>query len=68
MIQLTFILKITTIQVVVMSVTVNNSPIQDYNHQHNCTPSTHEALLELGDGWVCMSLAILNMVFSCFEG
>ena len=48
MIRLTFILKITTIQVVVIPVTVNNSPIRDYNNQHNCIPSTHEALLEGG--------------------
>ena len=32
MIQLTLILKMTTKQVVETSVTVNHSPIQDYNH------------------------------------
>ena len=38
MIQLTLTLKMTTAQVVKMSVTVNNnSPIQDYIHQDNQT-------------------------------
>ena len=34
MIQLTLTLKMTTAQVVKTSVTVNNSPIQDYVHPH----------------------------------
>ena len=37
MIQLTLTLKMTTTQVVKMSITVNNSPIQDYVHLDNHT-------------------------------
>ena len=40
MIQLTLILKMTTAQVVKMSVTVNNSPIQDYVNPDNHTQPT----------------------------
>ena len=42
MIQLTFTLKMTTAQVVEVSVTVNNSPIQDYIHPDNQTQPTFE--------------------------
>ena len=44
MIQLTLILKMTTAQVVEMSVTVNNnnSPIQDYDHPDDQTQPTFE--------------------------
>ena len=41
-IQLTLTLKMTTAQVVETSVTVNNSPIQDYVHQDNQTQPTFE--------------------------
>ena len=42
-IQLTLTLKMTTAQVVEMSVTVNkNSPIQDYVHQDDHTQPTYE--------------------------
>ena len=34
MIQLTLTLKMTTVQIVKMSVTVNNSPIQDHTHEN----------------------------------
>ena len=37
MIQLTLTLKMTTTQVVKMSITVHNSPIQDYVHLDNHT-------------------------------
>ena len=40
--QLTFTLKMTTAQVVEVSVTVNNSPIQDYIHPDNQTQPTFE--------------------------
>ena len=42
MIQLTLTLKMTTAQVVETSVTVNNSPIQDYVHPDNQTQPTFE--------------------------
>ena len=43
MIQLSLILKMTTAQVVEMSVTVNNnSPIEDYVHPDNQTQPTFE--------------------------
>ena len=43
MIQLTLTLKMTTAQVVEMSVTVNNnSPIQDYVHPDDQTQPTYE--------------------------
>ena len=35
MIQLTLTLKMTTAQIVKMSVTVNNSPIQDHTHENH---------------------------------
>ena len=41
-IQLTFTLKMTTAQVVETSVTVNNSPIQDYVHPNDHTQPTYE--------------------------
>ena len=41
-IQLTLTLKMTTAQVVEMSVTVNNSPIQDYVHPDDQTQPTFE--------------------------
>ena len=40
MIQLTLTLKITTAQVVKMSVTVNDSPIQDFIHPDDHTQPT----------------------------
>ena len=42
MIQLTLTLKMTTAQVVETSVTVNNSPIQDYVHLDDQTQPTFE--------------------------
>ena len=42
MIQLTFTLNMTIAQVVEVSVTVNNSPIQDYIHPDNQTQPTFE--------------------------
>ena len=42
MIQLTLTLKMTTAQVVETSVTVNNSPIQDYVHPDDQTQPTFE--------------------------
>ena len=42
MIQLTLTLKMTTAQVVETSVTVNNSPIQDYVHPDDQTQPTLE--------------------------
>ena len=44
MIQLTLTLKMTTTQVVEISVTVNNSPIQKYVHLDNHTRPTYDAL------------------------
>ena len=41
-IQLTFTLKMTTAEVVETSVTVNNSPIQDYVHPDDQTQPTFE--------------------------
>ena len=41
-IQLTLTLKMTTAQVVVTSVTVNNSPIQDYVHLDDHAQPTYE--------------------------
>ena len=41
-IQLTLTLKMTTAQVAVTSVTVNNSPIQDYVHPDDHTQPTYE--------------------------
>ena len=42
MIQLTLNLKMTTAQVVETSVTINNSPIQDYLHADDHTQPTFE--------------------------
>ena len=42
MIQLTLTLKMTTTQVVEMSVTVNNSPIQNYVHLDDQTRPTYD--------------------------
>ena len=42
MIQLTLTLKVTTAGVVEASVTVNNSPIQDYDHPDDYASPTHE--------------------------
>ena len=42
MVQLTLTLKPTTAQVVKTSVTVNNSPIQDYRHSDNHVPHTYK--------------------------
>ena len=42
MVQLTFTLNMTTAQVVEVSVTVNNSPIQDYIHPDNQTQPAFE--------------------------
>ena len=42
MIQLTLTLKMTTVQVVEMSVTVNRGPIQDYVHPDDETQPTFE--------------------------
>ena len=42
-IQLTLTLKMTTAQVVETSVTVNNSPIQDYVHPDDQTQPTRKA-------------------------
>ena len=47
MIQLTLTLKVTITQVVETSVTVNNSPIQDYNHLDDYVQPTYEMSLEL---------------------
>ena len=44
MIQLTLTLKVTTTQVVKTSVTVNNSPIQDYIHLDDHAPPTYEMI------------------------
>ena len=41
-IQLTLTVKMTTAQVVETSVTVNNSPIQDYVHPDDLTQPTYE--------------------------
>ena len=43
-IQLTLTLQMTTAQVVETSVTVNNSPIQDYVHLEDHVPPTYEGL------------------------
>ena len=40
--QLAFTLKMATAQVVETSVTVNNSPIQDYVHPDDRTPPNYE--------------------------
>ena len=45
MVQLTLTLKPTTAQVVKTSVTVNNSPTQDYVHPDDHAPPTHEMTL-----------------------
>ena len=42
MIQLTLTLKVTTAGVVEASVTVNNSPIQDYDHPDDYASPTYE--------------------------
>ena len=42
MVQLTLTLKPTTAQVVKTSVTVNNSPIQDFGHSDDHAPATYE--------------------------
>ena len=44
MIQLTMTLTVTTTQVVKTSVTVNNSPIQDYIHPDDHAPPTYEMI------------------------
>ena len=54
MIQLTLTLKMTTTQVVEMSVTVNNSPIQDYVNSDNHTQPTY---------WSFCSTAIVSRQF-----
>ena len=69
MIQLTLTLKITTAQVVEMSVTVNkNSLIQDYGHPHDHTQLAHKmtpgfkpftALLEVMEKLSVSSLRML---------
>ena len=45
MIQFTLTLTMTTKQVVETSVTVNHSPIQDYNHLDDHAPPTYEVSL-----------------------
>ena len=45
MIQLTLTLKISTTQVVKMSVTVNNSPIQGFIHPDDCAPPAYVSFL-----------------------
>ena len=46
MIQLTLTLKVTITQVVETSVSVNNSPIQDYNHLDDYAQATYEMSVE----------------------
>ena len=46
MIQLTLTLKVTITQVVETSVSVNNSPIQDYNHLDDYAQPTYEMSVE----------------------
>ena len=46
MIQLTLTLKVTITQVVETSVSVNNSPIQDYNHLDDDAQPTYEMSVE----------------------
>ena len=48
MIQLTLTLKMTTTQVGKMLVTVNNSPIQDYDHPDDQAPPTYVDLVYCG--------------------
>ena len=48
LIQLTLTLKMTTAQVVETSVTVNNSPIQDYVHRDDQTQPACKVSFELG--------------------
>ena len=55
-IQLTLSLKMTTAQVVETSVTVNNSPIQDYVHPDDQTQPTFE---------ICFVLVLFSMVAVC---
>ena len=60
MIQLTLTLKMTTVQVVKTSVTVNNSPIQDYVHPNNQTQPTFEMFLLVNE--IKMIKMLLNIV------
>ena len=46
MIQLTLTLKVTITQVVETSVSVNNSPIQEYNHLDDYAQPTYEMSVE----------------------
>ena len=57
MIQLTLTLKMTTAQVVETSVTVNNSPIQDYVHPDDQTQPTFEVYSRLGNEGLITILA-----------
>ena len=60
MIQLTLTLKMTTAQVVKTSVTVNNSPIQDYVHPNDQTQPTFEMFLLVNE--IKMIKMLLNIV------
>ena len=63
-IQLTLTLKMTTTQVVETSVTVNNSPIQDYVHPDDHTQPTYE----MTPGFQTFHSFTLNIVLhsNCF--
>ena len=49
-------LKMTTSQVVEMSITVNNSPIQDYIHPQDYTQPTYE----LTPGFKCFAVRVIK--------
>ena len=56
-------LKMTTTQVVEMSVAVNNSPVQDYVHQDNHTQPSYELMTPVFKPFTIMvlSFALQNM-------
>ena len=60
MIQLTLTLKLTTAQVVETSVTVNNSPIQDYVHPDDQTQPT--CTFEMTPGFKTLTIIYLFII------
>ena len=63
MIQLTLNLKMTITQVVETSVSVNNSPIKDYNHLDNYAQPTYEMSVEFKPFTVILLTLIMKNHF-----
>ena len=63
MIQLTLTLKVTITQVVETSVSVNNSPIQDYNHLDDYAQPTYEMSVEFKPLTVILLTIVMKKSF-----